>query len=279
MFVLYNSTFSEEREGVGAVYIRIISLLAICRKYNLEFIHHRQTLGHNYNKDKDWDDKWDNFFNLKRICKTIYDIAISNFTINKIHIMTDNHLNYLIENKNKCELNYFENPHGIIENDTNSFFSLIQRDLIDAYNESNSNRKLIYKKKSVAIHIRVLNDYDTTPYNCFIHGTACYFKFNENDYMILIEKIIKLYPDHDIYIFTQNQFNVKFPNIKNKYPTLNINIDMDTFDTFHHLAKADVFVMGLSSFSSLAAFYNNNTVIYTGFWKKGLNTWLDLNKL
>ena len=38
--------------------------------------------------------------------------------------------------------------------------------------------------------------------------------------------------------------------------------DLNTFDTFHHLCKADILCMGTSSFSILAAFYNKNTVIY-----------------
>lgn len=280
MFVLYHSTFSEEREGAGAVYLRIISLLGICRKYNLEFMHHKQTLGHNYNNDKEWDNKWDNFFNLKKICKTIYDISISNFTINKIHIMTDNHVNYLIQNKNKSELNYFENPHGIIAKDPNSFFSLIQQDLIDAYNESNNNRKLIYKKKSVAIHIRVINDSDLNIYtfNEFINSTVYYSNYTENQYSSLINKIIDKYPDYDIHIFSQNSFYIKYPNLS-KNPRLILNIDMNTFDTFHHLCKADVLVIGFSSFSYIAGIYNNNTVIYINdhVAPKALNKWININ--
>lgn len=279
MYLLYNSSFSEEREGVGAIYQRIITLLAICRKYNFEFIHQKQLLGHNYHNDSNWDDKWDNFFNLKKVCKTINDIDIANSQNNYFHIMNNDHLKYLLENKHKCDLNYFVLPYNIILNNANSFFTLIQNDLIEAYNESNYNKPLIYKNKSVAIHIRVWNDNDTTPYDCFINGTTVYFQFEETDYINLIKKIINLYPNYDIHIFTQTNFNLKFPNIQKKFPNININIDMDTFDTFHHLAKADVFVMGLSSFSILAAIYNKNTVIHTGMWIKALDSWLDFNKL
>jgi hypothetical protein len=275
MYILYNSSFSDEREGAGAVYQRIISLLGICRKYNLEFMHHKQTLGHNYLNENDWDDKWDNFFNLKKICKTIDDIDTSNFIMNKIHIMNTNHLNYLVSNKDKYELNYFENPHEIIGNDPNSFFSLIQRDLIEAYDETNINRPLIYKRKSVAIHIRVWNEFDTAPYECFINGSASGYSLNESYYMNLIEKIKKLYPDYDIHIFTQKSFYLKYPNLN----YLNIHVDMNAFDTFHHLIKADVLVLGSSSFSYIAGIYNSNTVIYTGYFKKALNSWIDDNKL
>ena len=38
--------------------------------------------------------------------------------------------------------------------------------------------------------------------------------------------------------------------------------DLDLFDTFHHLCKSDVLVMGLSSLSIVAALYNKNKIIY-----------------
>ncbi len=280
MYILYNSTFSDEKEGAGAVYLRIISLLGICRKYNLDFMHHKQTLSHNYLNENDWDDKWDNFFNLKKICKTIDDIDISNFIHNKFHIMNSTHLNYLVENKHKCELNYFENPHGIIATDPNSFFSLIQRELIEAYNENNMNRPLIYKKKSVAIHIRVLNDSDLYSFNEFINSSIYYSNYNEVQYTYLINKIIEKYSDYDIHIFSQKSFFIKYPNLS-KNPRLNFNIDMNTFDTFHHLSNADVLVLGFSTFSYVAGIYNNKTVIYINDLSipKALDSWIKIDDI
>ena len=279
MFILYNSTFSDEKEGVGAVYLRIISLLGICRKYNLEFMHHKQTIGHNYDNDNHWDDKWDNFFNLKKICKTIDDIDISNFNINKFHIMNLKDLNYLTSNKDKCELNYFENPHEIIAIEPNGFFSLVENDLRNAYDEANQNRQLIYNKKSVAIHIRVWNESDTAPYYGFIYSSVSGYKLDENYYINLIKKINELYPDYDIHIFTQKSFYIKYPNL-NLYSNLNIHIDMDTFDTFHHLVKADVLVLGTSTFSYIAGIYNNKEVIYNNdVSPKALHRWIDFDKL
>ena len=66
-----------------------------------------------------------------------------------------------------------------------------------------------------------------------------------------------------------------------KYDIENIKIhfdDLDTFDTFHHLCKADVLVMGSSSFSILAAFYNKNTIIYLPYsHPPSLKSWLIYN--
>ena len=54
--------------------------------------------------------------------------------------------------------------------------------------------------------------------------------------------------------------------------------DLNTFDTFHHLCKADVFVLGLSTFSFLAAIYNNKKVIYIPYIHQPiLNNWILYN--
>ena len=54
--------------------------------------------------------------------------------------------------------------------------------------------------------------------------------------------------------------------------------DLDTFDTFHHLCKADVLCLGTSSFSFLAGFYNKNTVMYLPYYHPpALKSWLVYN--
>ena len=113
--------------------------------------------------------------------------------------------------------------------------STIQKELINAYDEINSNRKLIYDKNktNIAIHLRVYNNIDIKEY---------YSKLREL-------KDIKLL------------FN-----------------DLDTFDTLHHLCKADVLYLGRSLFSILAGFYNKYTVIYLPYYYQlSLKSWLVYN--
>ena len=54
-------------EGVGAQYQRIIGLLGIAKKHGLKFVHRKITVGHNYEDDLLWDEKWDDIFNIKSI--------------------------------------------------------------------------------------------------------------------------------------------------------------------------------------------------------------------
>ena len=95
-------------------------------------------------------------------------------------------------------------------------------------------------------------------------------------YEELINKLKKQYTNSDIHIFSQEKyFDIKFKNLR-KIENINIHFDdLDLFDTFHHLCKADVLVMGLSSFSILAAFYNKNIIIYLPYSSPpSLKSWI-----
>ena len=52
-------------EGVGAQYQRIVGMLGIAKKHNLKFIHKKITIDHNYDNDQQWNEKWDEIFNIK----------------------------------------------------------------------------------------------------------------------------------------------------------------------------------------------------------------------
>ena len=54
-------------EGVGSLYQKIINLYAVAKKHNLKYIHIPVRVGHNYNNLENWDDKWDQFFNFKKL--------------------------------------------------------------------------------------------------------------------------------------------------------------------------------------------------------------------
>ena len=70
MYISYNQLISNDEnikyEGVGAQYQRIVSLLSIAKRHNLKYIHIPIKIGHNYNNDPEWDNKWDNMFNIKK---------------------------------------------------------------------------------------------------------------------------------------------------------------------------------------------------------------------
>ena len=247
-------------EGVGSLYQRIVSCLALAKRHNVKYIHIPMCIGHNYNNDPEWDEKWDNMFN---VLKLSYNHEIDIHNINNI---------FPFDN---CKLLDFfdEKSHYYLEN--------IQEQLIDAYDENNKHRKLIYDttKINIAIHVRVYNDYDDDGSLSDYEGhTGARFNYNCEMYIKLINNMKEKYQNSDIHIFSQEKyFDLNFKRLRD---IANIHFDdLDVFDTFHHLCKADVLVLGLSSFSTLAGYYNKNTVIYLKYYTRpALNSWIVYNE-
>ena len=264
-------------EGIGAQYQRIVALLAIAKRHNIKYIHIPIKVGHNYNNDPKWDEKWDNMFNIKKLSN---NIDLKNIT-NNYSIFTD-FSNEKILNDDETKLYHYLSPFNIFDNNPDYYLSNIQNDIINAYDDINSYRKLIYDKNkiSIAIHLRVFNKNDDIEnYEDYINNKNARHYMTCDMYINYIDKLKNKYPNYDIHIFSQKDtFDIHYTKL---YDIDDIKIhfdDLDTFDTFHHLCKADVLVMGASSFSILAAFYNKNTVIYLPYsHPPSLKSWIIYN--
>jgi hypothetical protein len=281
MYISYNQLISNDEnikyEGVGAQYQRIVSLLSIAKRHNLKYIHIPIKIGHNYNNDPEWDNKWDNMFNIKKLADNINYSTIKN----KIYKNSPNSLDELLQN-NPSTLTFYSNSFNIFDNNADYYLSNIQTDLINAYDENNSNKKLIYDKTktSIAIHIRVFNQNDdAVNYNDYMNNAGIRFYMTCDAYSHLIKQLKEKYSNYDIHIFSQEKlFDIHYKKLR-EIKDIKIHFDdLDTFDTFHHLCKADVLIMGTSSFSILSAFYNKNTVIYIHYCHPpSLKKWLIYN--
>ena len=266
-------------EGVGSQYQKIIELYAVIKKYNLKYIHIPLQIGHNYNNDKDWNEKWDRFFNFKKLSNND-EVDIEK--LEKYFITEKLTEETIFMNKNPNILYLYFHTFNIFYKNPEYYFKNIQKDLINAYDEINNDRKLIYDKNktNIAIHIRVYNNYDNEgEYENYLKGD-CPFYFTADMYEKLINELKEKYTNSEIHIFSQEEyFDIKFKKLRNiKDIKLHFD-DMDAFDTFHHLCKADVLVMGLSSFSIVAAYYNKNTVIYLQYYfPPVLKSWIVYNK-
>jgi hypothetical protein len=266
-------------EGIGAQYQRIIALLSIAKRHNIKYIHIPIKVGHNYNNDPKWNEKWDNMFNIKKLSNN-NEIDLKNIR-NKYSIFTDFTLDQLL-NDDETLLYHYLSPFNIFDNNADYYLSNIQNDIIAAYDDINSTRKLIYNKNkiNIAIHLRVFNKKDDIEnYDDYINNKNSRHFMTCDMYITYIETLKNKYPNSDIHIFSQKDtFDIHY---KKLYDIENIKIhfdELDTFDTFHHLCKADVFAMGSSSFSILAAFYNKNTIIYLPYsHPPSLKSWVTYN--
>jgi hypothetical protein len=220
-------------------------------------------------------------FNFKKLSNND-EIDINNI---EKEFMGDNiSFDYILNNRNPKKLYFYFHVFKIVDNNPDYYLKEIQDDLINAYNEANNNRTLIYDKNkiNIAIHIRVFNDNDTIcenieSYTSSDRNSSIRYYFTCEMYEKLITKLKIQYPNSDIHIFSQEKyFDIKFKKLR-EIENINIHFDdLDLFDTFNHLCKADVLVMGLSSLSIIAALYNKNTVIYLPYSTPPyLKTWIE----
>jgi hypothetical protein len=93
-------------------------------------------------------------FNIKKLSNN-NEIDLKNIT-NKYSIFTDFTLDQIL-NDDETLLYHYQLPFNIFDNNPDYYLSNIQNELISAYNDINSNRKLIYDKNkiNIAIHLRV----------------------------------------------------------------------------------------------------------------------------
>ena len=282
MYVSYNYLNPcniKSTEGIGSQYQKIINLYAVSKKFNLKYIHIPIQIGHNYNNDKDWNDKWDNFFNFKKLSSND-EIDIEK--LEKYFITEPITEEIIFINRNPNILYLYFHTFDIFYKNPEYYFKDIQKDLIDAYDEANNHRKLIYNKTktSIAIHIRVYNNYDNEGvYERYLKTDTSkdeIFNFTADMYENLINQLKTKHTNNEIHIFSQEEyFDIKFKKLRDIQDIKLHFDDMDLFDTFHHLCKADVFVMGLSSFSIIAAYYNKNTIIYLPYpYQPVLKSWI-----
>lgn len=294
MYLLYDSKKRtqdnyKEIEGVGAIYQRIISLLALSKRVNIPFIHQKVNIGHNNLKMDDdyYDNKWDSLFNLEP-----FDLSIlkeQEYKEIHIEVLTQPILEQLILNRDQKFLVYIKNPYLVTYNCPNYYYSNIQDEIISNYDKSLivSNIPLIYNdlqfknKMNIAIHIRVYSEMDDSCDNYNYHNAkTARFYLDANFYIKLINKLKDIYKNAEFHIFSQNNyFDVRYKDLR-KLEFLNFHLNMDNFATFHHLCKADVLVLGTSSFSHIAGFYNKNIIYYTyyEYHSKALDTWIDINE-
>ena len=257
MSISYDMT----NEGIGAQYQRIIGMLGIAKKHDLKFIHKKITVGHNYDDDPQWNEKWDNIFNISSI-KSIIELDDDTKTNNNIVKLDSISINNIDMIKKFPENIYsFKTPFDIVDKSPNIYYKLIQNDIRDAYNNKSQTYLFDTEKKNIAIHIRVINECDDIDEYVNYENLTGRHGISPEKYVMLIYKFKNIYPNYNIHIFSQKNIILKYKELE-KIDDIKFHLDIDSITTFHHLCNADIFVMAKSSFSYLAAIYNKNKVIY-----------------
>ena len=275
MSIVYEMT----DEGVGAQYQRIVGMLGIAKKHDLKFIHKKITVGHNYDNDPQWNEKWDEIFNIKSI-KSIVEIDDENTRTNKqiVNLDTISINDIDMVKKNLDNIYLLKHPFGIVDNAPN-YYKIIQNDIRDAYNNKSQTFLFDKDKKNIAIHIRVINKDDNKYEYVNYENLTGRFDISPEHYIMLISILKNKYPNHNIHIFSQNNIFLKYKDLE-KIDNIKFHLDIDSITTFHHMCNVDILIIAGSSFSYLAAIYNKNKILYLKWspacpfldtWEYGLN--------
>jgi hypothetical protein len=226
------------------------------------------------NKNKPQNDKKiDKFFNFDFKNSTEHHVKLSKIMIDVILETKQDILSYFHLNFKSCFYNFLkQNLDGKINIPINKYICYHIR-LGDI-----SKRKIIKKEENniiVNYYIDKINN-DTSIFD----NKTTYFKnnfnvdykkehefqspINESEIINNINKVKKIYPDHDIYLVTDSP-NLITENIKKyNYPIIknSRNCDLDLWFLIH----SDVLITSKSSFSLIAALLHQGKKIYFQQW-------------
>jgi hypothetical protein len=245
-------------DGMCAQYQRVIGIIALAESYGYKYVHTPIKQMEHVSPDEIIE--IENFLQINSYYKKeefiTFDYVhyISNMEIESaiLHFKSQpNTTNILL---------MINNPLTILDANTQLY-----NKVMPMLRNIKQSRDLIYFKKDViniAIHIR-RGDVNKSQYPDRYLSTS-YFK-------TIIDKLLDQTPTANVCIFTEitpenrEEFNI-FTNIK-------IISGGDILTTFEHLSNADILITSKSSFSYVAALYNENTVLYTNFWHNPLPHW------
>jgi hypothetical protein len=142
--------------------------------------------------------------------------------------------------------------HEINSNPSQYFTDDLLLKLKNSYNENPPNY-YTSEKLNIAIHIRRGNDISSNDYSRYV---------NSDIYDDIIERLLQKYDNSIIHIFSWND-----PGITIKSDRIMYHITSDGgkefLSDFNALVHADILLVGSSTFSISAGFFNKNLVLYS----------------
>lgn len=256
-------TYCPQTDGLGGQYQRIIGIIALAEFYGIEYLY-TPIIDMEHTPNKSYLTDIENFFQIKQNYKNV-NIITMNKTV-QMENADDKMIKFYknIYNNNRLDvLINITHPRMIVDNNLH-MYNLVIPKLRQIKN------KLILPffkagMKNIAIHIR---RGDVTPAKEHIRYIPPEF------YKNLIQHFIDIHPISNICIFTEiteeNKEEFKpFEEMKN----VKIIANEDILLTFEHLVRADILVIGKSSFSYVAGLYNENEIIHMNFWHPPMPHW------
>jgi len=257
-------------DGLGSQYQKIIGIITIAMKYNLEYVHTKITIMDHVDSPE-YIQKISDFFQIEYHYKSVNEYKYDE--IYEEENPTDDIIKtYVNKSINKNILLKILKPHNIVFNNDTALLNksikilrtYLKMPILPYYNIPKSIKK-------IAIHVR-RGDVDPDKYpDRFVPIEK---------YIDIVNKFNEIYPNSKIFIITEiNEKNKNEFDIFNKYNNLKILANIDIIESLGYMIKADILVSCKSSFSYIPAIYNENTVYYIDFWHKPLDNWRNIDEL
>lgn len=251
-------------DGFGSQFQTIVSLILVCLESGNQFIYNPiHFLSHNYENDPTFIQKANNLMNISSKFPTIE--RQSQVEELRIHI---------------CDMSI----KYIIDRDIETYTKEKSLKLLREMFWENKDRSLLFggdtSHTHVAIHIRRQNPHDIlsfpdkeTPPSDYKYRIG-----TPTSYYLKVMKIIRENHSPDkppilFHIYSQGDINLFDPFISED--TI-LHINSDLFLSFTEMVAADILVTGHSSFSYIAAYFNEGTVYYWPFWHQPKKNWIQI---
>lgn len=260
-------TCAGKTDGIGAQTQAILSTMLFAHDMGIMYVHTPfRKVGHNVENCKDWENKWETFFNLGKDELTTDEIGALN--VNAVNL--DNPMKL---RKKENTLYILPTCHYYADVFPNRYLRLKDR-FVEKYNSTSKKEYELHydpNKINIAVHIRR----GDVPGN-----GANSFRYTDNQLIAtLLDRVQSILSDFDIEASINLYSQGRIDNFQ-ELRRMNINFYLDhcVFTTFHNLVSSDILIMSKSSFSYSAALFSGGVKIYEPFWHKPLKDWIVISK-
>lgn len=255
-------------DGGGAQILRQLSTIAFSKAFGFSYIHTPLSeVEHNDNKDPEWTDKWENFFQLSTFSDAQVDekVEFKQFQ-NPIDLIPT------LINNDRDKTNQFyqvSDCHSYLNRNI-SLYEHIKSKLRQNYDNTDRPRNLLYDEDilNVAIHVRRGDIQENSYTGRFTSAEKLKKVIQQIEAVIGSNK-------YKISIFCKEKQS-DLEKLESKH--IQTIYHLDIFDVLDHLIHADLLVTSKSTVSYIPALINKGIIIYEPYSHQPLKSWLDMEQ-
>jgi hypothetical protein len=264
--VLYITYFAEKNsDGLGGQYSRIHGIICIAEYFDdVTYVHTKITHVSHEENDRDYAQRVENYFDFNKHFEPVathkYDRVV------ELYKPTLDDFNEHRNSKEKILMKIYL-PYTILKGNTKIWTNAVP--YLTSILRPRPRYLYLKDKTNIAMHVRrgdVTEERSPTRWWSLEKVTQT------------IDSANKRYRNCNIFIFTESA-DKEFDQILKSNKNVFLKSHEDVLTTFDHFVFADVLIMGISSFSNLAGFYNLHGEIYAHDNQLVLPTWKNIDNI